>query len=242
MAVKFKIKLADIPIEVNCIYKATKRFCKDYRTSEPPEITVFINPEDIENEKEKNSHKKYRFQNSPFYKRYLETLVLCRKVTEKLVKRNVILFHGAVVAVNNEAYLFTARSGTGKTTHCKNWLKRISGSYILNGDKPLLLVKDNKVYACGSPWQGKENFGVNEILPLASVCFLERDTTNHIEETSLKENFGKMMEQSNIPDGTDNFTAVIKLLENFNGLTYYRLYCNIDVNSALVSYNKMVKK
>ena len=99
----------------------------------------------------------------------------------RLIDFDVLLFHGSVVAVDGQAFLFTAKSGTGKTTHTRLWLKQIPGCHVLNGDKPLLLFRNDGIYACGTPWQGKENYGTNEILPLKSICLFNRDIKNHKE-------------------------------------------------------------
>lgn len=44
-----------------------------------------------------------------------------RKIAEKLVQYDVMLFHGSAVAVDGIGYLFTAKSGTGKSTHTRLW-------------------------------------------------------------------------------------------------------------------------
>lgn len=48
---------------------------------------------------------------------YLETTAVQRKLAEKLFDYDTLLFHGSTIAVDNQAYLFTAKSGTGKSTH-----------------------------------------------------------------------------------------------------------------------------
>ena len=50
--------------------------------------------------------------------------------------------HGAVIRYKGKAYLFTAPSGTGKTTHIRQWLKKAEGTFVVNGDKPLIKVEN----------------------------------------------------------------------------------------------------
>ncbi len=57
--------------------------------------------------------------------------------------------HGAAVAVDDKCYIFTAPSGTDKTTHAMNWLRAVLEAYIVNGDKPFVDVNNKLVY--GSP-------------------------------------------------------------------------------------------
>jgi len=173
---------------------------------------------------------------------YLETLALAEVVLKKLISYGVILFHGAVMAVDGKAYLFTAKSGTGKTTHCKLWLENIPNCHILNGDKPLLLFKDGKVYACGSPWMGKEKYGVNEILPLEAICLLYRDKENHTEAIAVKDCFDSLVHQCHIPSGSGVMLTVFNMLKKLPDISFYRLGCNMKAEAAFVSYNAMVKK
>lgn len=230
--VQFTIKLAGIPIEVNALYSQTKDFCKEYLSDDISDISISIYKKDIREERKRNSA---RCSN-----RYLETLALCRKVASALLEHGVVLFHGAAMVANGKAYLFTAKSGIGKTTHCKLWLKNIPECHILNGDKPLLLFKENQIYVCGSPWMGKENYGVNEILPLESICLLNRDEVNHIEKISLNDSFETMMNQCHIPEGNGNFAKVVNMIKQLSNMRYYRLGCNMKDEAAKVSYENMI--
>lgn len=66
------------------------------------------------------------------------------------------LFHAAVIAYQGRGYLFLGKSGTGKSTHARLWLKHIPGSELLNDDNPVVRVwPDGKVRVYGSPWSGK---------------------------------------------------------------------------------------
>lgn len=114
----FTIKLADIPIRINSIFESTEVFCKEFLTEEASAFTVEMNTDDIRREREiaKNQDIRDGFQPQPYTDEYLETIVLYRKLSEPLLQRNCLIFHGAAVAVNGYAYLFTAKSGTGKTT------------------------------------------------------------------------------------------------------------------------------
>ncbi len=240
----FTVKLADIPIEVHALYRQTKTFCRDYLSGEPPALSVSISRADIRKERELsiNQAKKEGRKQTRFSSHYLETLALCRKVTAELLAHDVILVHGAVMAVDGRAYLFTAKSGTGKTTHCRLWQKNVPNCHILNGDKPLLLFKNGKIYACGSPWRGKENYGINEMLPLEAVCILERDKTNHIEEIALKDCFETLVNQTHIPDGNGSFAKAVGMVKQFSAVKLYRLGCNMDDEAARAAYHTVVKK
>ena len=78
-----------------------------------------------------------------------------RKIADALVDDGVILYHGSVIAVDGQGYLFTAKSGTGKSTHTALWRELFGERAVMvNDDKPLLRVKDDQVTVYGTPWNG----------------------------------------------------------------------------------------
>lgn len=240
----FTVELANVPIEVNALYAQIKHFCRDYLSDGRAVYSVSVSRADIRRER-KLSRQQAKREGQPllrFRASYLETLALCRKVTEKLLENNVLLFHGAAIALNGKVYLFTASSGTGKTTHCNLWLKNVPDCHILNGDKPLLKFCNDGIFACGSPWMGKENYGTNETLPLAAVCILERDKTNRICQTDIRDGFASLLNQCHIPEGKGNFLKAVQMLKTLSSVPMFRLGCNMEEEAAFVSYNAMVKK
>lgn len=97
----------------------------------------------------------------------------------ELIKYNGILLHSSCVVVDDYAYVFSADSGTGKSTHTQLWLEHFGDrAYILNDDKPAIRLIDGKVYACGTPWSGKYDYSTPKIVELAGICFLQRSETN----------------------------------------------------------------
>ena len=136
--------------------------------------------------------------------------------------------------------MFTARSGTGKTTHAQLWLKNIKNSFILNGDKPLLRVTDDAVLACGTPWNGKEDYGTNMILPLRAICFLSRDTVNHIESLPVAKALPGLYHQMHLCEGFEEMEKQLALLGEIVGrVELYHLGCNMENDAALVSCEEM---
>ena len=240
---EFNIKLSGFPIKVNSIYESTRNFCRDYLTDEPAEIELTLTQEEIEQTRQASYATDIYEGREPvnYSSPYLETLSLLRMAANELLNHGVLLFHGSAVAVDGRVYLFTAKSGTGKTTHSRLWLKNIPGAHILNGDKPFLLFRDEGIFVCGNPWQGKEDYGKNEILPLASLCILERDETNHILPITYKEAFDVLIFQSHKPPQDSRMLSYLKLLGRLSSVPLYRLFCNMEDEAALISYNGMVK-
>ena len=153
---EFTVRLADVNIRVVSLYDEVHELCRDYLTDGEPEFTVTTAPDDITYEKEVNI-REAMVEGIPVVEypdSYLETLAVYRKIVAGLMDKGIMLMHGAVIAVGDKAWLFTAPSGTGKTTHINLWLENIPGSYVVNGDKPLIRVGDKPAYAFitrGSP-------------------------------------------------------------------------------------------
>ncbi|SHL32856.1 hypothetical protein SAMN05720470_10729 [Fibrobacter sp. UWOV1] len=99
---------------------------------------------------------------------------------------NTALFHAAVVNYEDKGYMFLGKSGTGKSTHARLWLKYNEGSELLNDDNPVVRIENDaegngvtRVY--GSPWSGKTPCYKNEVYPLGGFVMLSQAPYNKIE-------------------------------------------------------------
>ena len=241
MAESFHIRLAGQVISVSPLYEEVKRLCRDYLTAETAaDFSVVIEPEDIDAEREYSRETRIRegLPPSEYSNAYLETLTVYRKIADAMLRRDTLLFHGSAVARDGEVYLFAARSGTGKTTHTRLWLRQFPDAHVVNGDKPLLRVGGERVSVCGTPWMGKEKYGCNEELPLKAICVLERSEKNRIEKISFGEALKTLLRQSYVP-AEGNVLPTLTLLGKMKNVQYYRLGCNMEPEAALVSYQGM---
>lgn len=239
----FTISLAGFCVEINSIFETTRTFCRDYLCEAAPEFSVTISPEDITFEREKSA-KEDLLEGIPvrqFSDEYLETLAVYRKICTKLLERETLLFHGSAIAVDGVAYLFTAKSGTGKSTHTALW-RQVFGerAVMINDDKPLLKLTPDGVLVCGTPWNGKHNLGCNKMVPLKAICILERATQNKIVSVDAAEALPMLLQQS-FRTGTPSGTVL--LFDILDKLTkrvqLYRLGCNMDPQAAIVAYEGM---
>ena len=165
------IRIAELNIGIDNKYKYIEHFASDYLTDAEPEFVVRAEDEEIEKEKS--------ILDVEFSPGYLESIVVYRKIAEVLPSYDAFVFHGAVLNMDGAAYVFTAKSGVGKTTHTRLWLKNFGDRvHYLNGDKPIIRFFDGVPYACGTPWQGKENYGTNELAPLRAIAFVRRGEKN----------------------------------------------------------------
>ena len=235
----FTVCLAGKNIAVSSLYDEVYDFCHDYLTDVPADISVSVTPEDINYEKIVNI-REAQIEGIPavdYPDSYLETLAVYRKIVTKLLDFDTYLMHGAVVAVGDKAWLFTAPSGTGKTTHINLWLNNIPGSYVVNGDKPLIHIGDEcTVY--GTPWAGKEGMNRNVGVKLCGIVILNRGLENQIKKVPMTQILPVLIQQSYRPKEKTELEKTLSLLGRLGKkIPMYLLYCNMDPEAAFVAYN-----
>lgn len=234
---QFCISIADHSFEINTLYPDTYYLCRNYLTNHKPEIKICISEKTIELERKELEREKI-----PQSDGYLETLAVYREICEALLSYDTILMHGAIVATEDAAYMFTAESGTGKTTHVKKWLENAEHSYVVNGDKPLIRIHDNEVIACGSPWCGKEQMNTNTMVPLKAIVIMERGENNHIREISLGQAFPFLLQQTYRPNDAEKIKKTLALVAKLKDKVrfYYFVFNNMKSDVFDVAYRAIV--
>ncbi len=235
------ISLASIPVGIRPRTQEVRSFFRDYLCDAPPRFSVEASAEDLEYEKILYHRRNGEDLSSPLSDAVLERTALLRLIANRIPEYDTVLFHGSVVAVDGKAYLFAARSGTGKTTHTRLWLRQLPQAYVLNGDKPFLkLDGSGRVLACGTPWRGKEAIGCNEILPLKAICYLERAAENRIVPMTPRDAAGLLMPQLYLPEGLAGVRAIQVLDRISRNVRLFRLGCNMEADAARVSTDAML--
>ena len=240
---EFTIRIADRTVRIQALFETTRDFCRDYLEEGQPEFTVSVGPEDLQFEREKSARED-ALEGIPtrvFPDAYLETLAVYRKIADQLLAYDTLLFHGSAIAVDGVGYLFTAKSGTGKSTHTRLWRELLgSRAVMINDDKPLLRITDEGVLVYGTPWNGKHRLGTNLSVPLKAICILERGEENRIREITPKEALPMLLQQSYRPADPGKMLRLLELLDRLTGkLRFYRLSCNMDPEAAEIAYEAL---
>ena len=95
------------------------------------------------------------------------------------VEARTLLFHASVVVREGKGYLFLGRSGTGKSTHSRQWLQAFDDARLLNDDNPVVrIMSDGSVRVFGSPWSGKTPCYRNENAAVAAMVQLKQAPHN----------------------------------------------------------------
>lgn len=239
-------KIAGKVIKISSLYSEVHRLCGKYATTEAPDFTVSTSSEDIAFEREKSAredmlegHAVRQFPDS-----YLETLAVYRKIAVRLLNDDILLFHGSAIAVDGMGYLFTAKSGTGKSTHTRLWRKMLGNRAVMvNDDKPLLRVSDGGVTVYGTPWDGKHRLSTNIAVPLKAICILERGEQNSIVPITKRDALPMLLQQSYRPNNALAMMKTMELVDRLGSMVaLYRLQCNMEPEAAEISYKAMSER
>ena len=241
----FTVKIANKIISVTAFFESTKEYCRDFLYEGTPDFSAVISTADIEFERAQTIkiNEKEGEHLGNLSESFLEIVAVQRKVTEFLLDHNTLLFHGSVVAVDGKAYLFTAKSGTGKSTHTRLWREMLGERAVMvNDDKPFVSVSDSGITVHGSPWNGKHRLGSNISVPLCSFCILERGINNEINRIPASKAIFMLIQQSSRPRDPEKLTKYMELLDSVaSKVSFYRLACNMEPEAAKISFEAMSK-
>ena len=238
-----RYRIANSTIAITAQYPDVHALCADYRAEGAVDFSVETDAADIAFEREKSAREDARagIPTRRFSDGYLETLAVYRKIAERLPAYGAVLFHGSCVAVDGAGYLFTARSGTGKSTHARLWRELLGDRAVtINDDKPILRAADGGVLVCGTPWDGKHRLSCNRSVPLRGIALLERAAENRIEPISPRAAYPMLLQQVYRPRDSAALQQTLTLLDRLAAaVPLWRLGCNMSPEAARVSYEAM---
>ncbi len=228
----FRVDFANLNIEINTKYEYTYNLCKDYLTEGEPVFTVSPTDEQVDREIEISEFTPPRG--------YAESICTYRLISEEMPMYNRIIFHGAVISYKNNGYIFTAPSGTGKTTHISLWKKYIEGVDIVNGDKPLLQIENGKVIAYATPYAGKEGYQNHSSAEIKGICLIVRGNENRIRKVRAGEILTQLMNQLYLPEKPEATLKTLDLLDELvKTVPLYVLECDISEEAVKTSFEML---
>ncbi len=159
----------------------------------------------------------------------------------KLLDFSGFMLHSSAVALDGNAYLFSAPSGTGKSTHTEQWIRLFGErAAVINDDKPALRCIDGRFFAFGTPWSGKNDISENVCVPVRGICMLERSPHNFIEPLPPERAVFELMNQTvRVPDEgcMDKLMTMLDLV--IGNVPLWHMGCNISTDAAQMAYTAM---
>lgn len=172
------------------------------------------------------------------------SLFLMILFAQSAVLHKTIMLHASVVEKDQKGYVFMGKSGTGKSTHSRLWMKYIEGTDLLNDDNPAVgIEEDGIVYVYGAPWSGKTPCYKNRKIPLQAIIRLEQAPVNHFKkETGVNALITLLPGCSSMRWSTLLYTEMCNLLEEIiNKVKIGYLACLPDKEAALLCYEEVKK-
>ena len=240
---EFLMKIAGHTAKVTSLFESTPQYFKAYLTEDAPEFSVAVSREDIAFEQADLLAEAHRdgFKPRVFTDPFLERAAIQRAFAEFLFHHDTLLLHGSALAVDGNGYLFTAHSGTGKSTHTRYWQQLFGTRMVMvNDDKPFVTLSADGVILHGSPWSGKHGLDCNLSVPLRGICLLERGSENRIQRILPGEMLPMVQKQCYCPlddSKHDTFRALTEALTNT--VWVWRMTCTKDPAAAEVAYHAM---
>ena len=239
----FTMEIAGVVVGVQPLFQSTKEYCRPYLTDKAPELLVKVTRENLEFEQKMLEQEAIEegLKIRKFTEPFLERTAIQRGVADYLVGKNTLMLHGSTVAVDGNAYLFTAPCGTGKSTHTRLWRELFGDRAVMvNDDKPFLQITSDGVWAYGSPWSGKHGLATNICVPLKGICLLHRGSENVIRRADAQRLIQILRHQAHSPEDATLAKKTLSLVDELaQAVPLWEMYCNKEPDAANVAYSAM---
>lgn len=239
IAKKIKYKIADLKVLLTTYHPTTEQRAKEYISEEnwddkDADVVIDVGQEYYE--------KRYKDCKYPTNYNTIEYGVTGSLFNRYLLKYDGCMLHSSAVVVDGYAYLFSADSGTGKSTHTGLWLEHFKDkAFIINDDKPAIRKIDNQWYVYGTPWSGKTDQNVNVKAKLGGIVFIERSENNWIRDLEAAEAIPLFFNQTIRRMKTEqNMDLVLTMMERvLTENPLYKMGCNISDEAVETAYQKI---
>ena len=244
----FFIKIADLIFRVDNHFDFTREICRDYLVSssecsethaDPVPLEIHVSLEAIQAEADRAA----RLGRRQYPLWYYEPVALHRVICQVLPLYNAFFLHCALLEVKGDGIALAAGVHGGKTTQSKLWMKAFPEEVILvNGDKPMFRLEDDKWIGYGTPWKGKEGGGCSRRVPLKAVFFLhksDRDVSRRLQPEEILERIFYHME---LPRLEQAMNKTADLLTDFiKTIPCFELSCTRTVQAAITAMESLAR-
>lgn len=164
----------------------------------------------------------------------LDTVFVSLLALEKqMIDVGALILHSAYMCYDNTAVLFSAPSETGKSTQADLW-EKYRGTYTVNGDRSLLVRKEDGWYAYGWPVCGSSEICHNESYPVRAIVMLKQAKENKAYPLTGFQTVREVMAQITINawDSEFQMKAIDQLDYLLREVPVYRLECDISEDAV----------
>lgn len=154
-----------------------------------------------------------------------------------LLQFNGFMLHSSCLGYKNKAYMFSAPSGTGKSTHVGLWQKYLGDAVtVINDDKPAIRTLQDGIFVYGTPWSGKTDKNQNVKMPLGGIVFLERAETPYIRPMETAEAVQHLLWQTTRSVKAERMHLLMDVVTRLFGNTpIYKMGVNMERESVALA-------
>lgn len=147
-------------------------------------------------------------------------------------KKDALFIHASSIVYHSKGILFSAKSGTGKSTHARLW-RTYTDAQPINDDKNIIVLENDQLVLYSNPWSGKHQIHQNITAPLSCIVFLYQSKTNDVKRMESHEAMRLLLGQIEQPkkDSVDGWNTIVdKILE----LPIYYYGCNMEEEAVTI--------
>lgn len=235
----YTYKIADLIVHMNPLYAKIKRLSQAYKIpwQEKADIHIQCSEEFLQGQKEIHTHLPMEEIENIFTLAYFSKQLLCY---------SGMVFHASAIAYKGKAYLFSANSGVGKTTHTKLWRKYFGEDnvMVINDDKPVLKLEDDNFFVYGTPWCGSSDENTNVRVPLGAIVLLEQSDTNWIKPADdNKKIIFHMLNQTKHKLSIEELDELLPLIDRLiMNKCFYNMGCTISKEAVELACRTIVEE
>lgn len=226
-------KIADLYIGVENHSDFSKEYMKDYLSDKDGvDFCVNVTNDMIAYEKQLAVEK--------VPEAYYELIAILRSICGTILEKyNGFFLHCSSLEYEGGAYIFTAKSGTGKSTHARLWRETFGDKVtMINDDKPIVRLIDDTFYIYGTPWNGKHSISNNIKAPIKAIYYLSQAENNKATKCDFVDAVTKLLSQTVLPNSKESMSKLMTMLEKLLSTTpMYDLECNISQDAVYTALN-----
>lgn len=126
---------------------------------------------------------------------YSRNIIDIMNIEQVLNAYNAFILHSSFINWQNKAIIFSAPSGTGKSTQADLWGK-YENAEIINGDRTGIRKIDGKWTAYGLPIAGSSGIYKNKKAEISHIIVLKQGKENKLTRLSPREAFVKLYSET----------------------------------------------
>lgn len=184
-------------------------------------------------EKDMNGSKIYVIPKHVRYAKNIWNLMNKIELSSLMLKKGAVILHASFIIWEGKAILFSAPSGTGKTTQAELW-QSVLQAEIINGDRAVLRIEEGCLWAFGLPFDGSSGICQNRKAPVLGIAVLEQAERNYVQRLPQPEAVKWLYSQAALERWRcEDINHMFRLLESFtNQVAVVKLSCLPDKDAV----------